>query len=129
MFKTKNPEIKNFIWNLVMFTDEVSTDGKLQIRSTYPKKFFRPSIKIKNQIKDQIQVVYISKDEQIEQLCSIDEWDKSKGEFLRERHTEDAEIEFDRKEIEALKHYYKERDEISIISEESLDEFEKGIGV
>lgn len=138
MFKTKNPEIKSLIWDLVALEENVDAKGKKVFRSSFPKKHFRSCASLKKKISEQVEIHYaetIKSDDGSEALstkvCDFKTWNTAKpdnAKFLKETHA-DSEIELEDKELDTLKHFYKERDEILAISSESFDEFEKAIGV
>lgn len=112
------PVIKDFIYDIVNYTDEVNSDGLRLPRTTFPKRNFRQILSLRKKILGQLMV------DTEEGTLTYDEYLKS-GKQGRLYHT-DAELEITPAEKKALKELYSEREELSInMTAELLDEFEE----
>ena len=111
MFKTKNPEIKTLIWDLVAMEESVDGKGKKVFRNSFPKKHFRSCISLKKKISEQVEIHYTQttksddgSESMTNKTCNFKTWNLEKPEdakYLKEAHT-DSEIEIDEKEIDEI---------------------------
>lgn len=139
----KSSELKNLVWDILTFTDEVGEDGARVPLKTYSKKHFRGVKQLKADLLAQVEVGLLPKD-QVNQvngrwLPKPDvkpeeiQWVKpTPGEkmdenkvAITERHDSEVDIELSEKGKKALKFYYGEREELIDTTAEALDELEK----
>ena len=133
--KVTLPELKNLIYYLVTFENDLKEDGTRVPRTLYPKKHLRGVKEIKESISAQLEVAVAPADKKREELKNEDitwvklkDYKKESGNAIGERHT-DAEIDFSNAAREAIKYYYEQADEITDISIPALDELETLLGL
>lgn len=111
----KTAEQKNLVWDVLTFTDEVNERGERVPRTSFKRQYIRGVLAIKEAIKKQIEVLIEEGDTKKWILGSSITEQKP----LAERHT-DTEIELTDSMKEAFRHYLKEREELPLVSEETL---------
>lgn len=119
-----NPELKSLILDVVAFIDDVNAEGKHLKRSHYNKQHYRAAQSVLEKLLAQMNL-FLSDGSTVK----LNEYKPSEGIFVvAERHSVDHAIELSDKEIQMIKYYYDERDELIAVSSSALDEFEKLIG-
>lgn len=130
--KTNSPQVKKFMIDLLIFEDKLDSNGNRMRRSSFPKNHFRGAFSLKKKIiENHMELAEIKKSKEPQEIKWVKQPDFKQEDRMSnvlERYTED-EIELDDKEIKALRFFYDDRDEITSVDIESLDEFEKIVGI
>lgn len=139
----KTSELKNLVWDILTFTDEVEEDGARVPRKTYSKKHFRGVKQLKSALLAQVEVGLLPKDrvDQVnnrwlpkpdvksEEITWVKPTPGEKADenmvAITERHDSEVDIELSEKAKKALKFYYGEREELIDTTADALDELEK----
>lgn len=127
-----HPAVKSFIYDILTFEDAVDANSKPVKRTHFQKSLLRGVSEVKKLIADAMEVGLIPEGSPAQGFL-IDQikWisvDVMKEPFpglkaIAERHT-DRSIEISEKGIEAIRHYYNEREEVSEIPVDAWDELE-----
>lgn len=125
-------EVKQAIFNLVTFTDDVDESGKPAPRKTFPKSHLRGIKEVKDKVIKHLELAFGPADKEPKDWIDGDvEWVKYEPNIKKEgkricseRHTDEA-FELSDAAIKAIKFCYGERNELPDMSVEALDELEK----
>lgn len=126
------PELKGLILDIVTYEDNVDEKGQRIRRTSYPKPLLRGVAELKKKIQDAMDIGFIPNDADPEKtLVTHVEWFQ-KAEMgmatpnlkpVIDRHSA-KQIEITPQALQALKHYYNDRQDLPEVSEKTLDELE-----
>lgn len=140
--KTNNPELKLFIMDLILYEDDLDEKGQRVRRSQFPKQVFKGIASLRKKLGDamEVGVVFAIQNEDGSPMKDKDglpvytpvQWKKPSEvthdmKIIAERHIE-VDMDITDTEIEAIKHLYGSRWELSLVSPSTFDEFETLIG-
>lgn len=124
--KVSNQEVKKLIVDVLLCTDEVDDKGTRARRQSFERKYFKGRRSALSKITDTVEVGVINNKEPEKEV----EWLKfgtpvnPPMKVVAERYT-DAEIEFSAEEMESIRYYAKERNDLPDTTLEAFEEFEK----
>ena len=140
MQELKEPQIKLFIYDMLMFDDNAGVDenGNRIMYKTFPKDLYKTYVSLKNRLQAHCDVLLYDESKVKEQLTDADliiipanEFVKdAKGnmigrKFLYETFRRDDELLLDENDLKVIKYYYSLKKEIPItLTVENLEKFE-----
>lgn len=140
--KVTNPALKNFMYDIIYFEDEVKADGTKVPRTTFNKSVYKGYKSLETKLRSQIDVVLAPIEKERKDLVDadlehvqLDEFIKNQREILKnkqyisEMFKREDEIELTDAERKALKFFFQDREEIRSIDLELYDQFEQLINI
>lgn len=117
----KDPSVKAFTFNILVFQDGVDKDGNQLRRSYFPREDFRAISSLTGKLRENA-ILFVKEGKEVKQISPKEQKQGMQivGEGFKEEEVEVTDIE-----RKALRRLYNSREELMAMPIEVIDEFEK----